>query len=282
MKKLIFLLFLIPNLISAQNLLAPNKVWKNHHTIYPQGHKTEWDVYYKSATDTPVNGLMYTKVIAYNLQIELQSFFLRTNGKKVYLLKDSVDVLLYDFDFKLGDSITVTPKYGSTYYYKYSSEDSLLVNGVFEKRKAVSTNFNHPHFTSPYIIYWLNAVGDTYTGLLSLYAIDLGFGPEFVCLKENNLPIYGSNCIATGIVEEAKHFENIEVYLSEQLLCLKSETTLVNAVVGLYTIDGKEVMVTPLEKISNENISIPLIPSGVYLVRIVSGTERIVKRVVNF
>jgi hypothetical protein len=277
MKKYILILLFGPTLLTAQTLLSPNRVWKNHHTIYPQGHKTEWDVYYSTMIDTPINGLSYSKVVT----DKQQTFFLRTSGKKVYLLKDSVDVLLYDFDFKLGDSVTVTPKYGSTYYYKYSSEDSLLVNGVFEKRIAVSTNFNHPHYTSPYVIYWLNAVGDTYTGLLSLYAIDLGFGPDFVCLKEDNLSIYGSNCNATGIVDQASHFENMEVYMSAQKLHIRLEKPLMQATVILYNVEGKEVLSAKMGSIMSEDISIPAIPAGVYLVRIFSETVNTVRRVVK-
>jgi hypothetical protein len=235
--KALFFLLLTASLADAQSLLAGNKLWKTNHVIYPRGNRTEWDIDYRVLSDTTIGGKTYSQVAT----SKGMYFYLREQNDSVLLLENTAEILLYDFNIKVGDSISLNSSQYGQYYYKAIYEDSTYVALANERRITIRTNRSHPFYNTPYDIYWIKRVGDRSYGLLSLYAQDLGFGISFKCMSENNTTIYGQeNCYPNGLNEIA--YEKPKFNFCGENLCIDSKINLNSgAYIELYDCTGKLV-----------------------------------------
>jgi hypothetical protein len=210
---LVFVCFLFPN-IAAQKLISPNKWWKIKHEIFPQGNQTVWHRTYSVSNDTSIGGMTYSKIATQ----DSIHFYVRENNDSVFFLENGSELMLYNFNMQLGDSVSLNSNFYGSYFYKATAIDSVLRNGVYLKRITVQTNRSHPQKSGIYQLTWVKGIGDNDYGIMSLYIVDLGFGPSLVCVGELNSSIF-TGCplsVAEESVSKAYYFYNGEKIITTQ------------------------------------------------------------------
>lgn len=195
--------------------------------------------------DTTVNNVQYHKLYletknTNNPQTQLTGF-LREQNKEVYYIGgdflslndccDNTELLLYDFNTQVGDTIVHTPD--SILYSVVLDIDSVQIDGIFRKRYIV----NNPKLYSQNPDYIIEGIGSVKSGLLgSITDRPTCLGPinwEHICFEENGIVKYlnpaFSGCSSTqrlaGIHEiPSEKQRNIEISAVEGVLSLHSTT----------------------------------------------------------
>lgn len=179
------------NFINGDTLYLGN----TYHKIYKTGSDNGYNITDGDFTNTYVD--------EYVMSIREDS------SKRIYLLGDP-EVLLYDFNLEIGDTLpqifvdTVPAMWGTynvnNFTYSVSDIDSVLVADVYHKRFKLVFDNNQG------VAYLIEGIGAT-TGLKSwFYGSYLnGYSSELVCFKQDNLDAYpnGTSCelVVVGINE---------------------------------------------------------------------------------
>ena len=118
-------------------------------------------------------------------------------------------LLLYDFNLKTGDSITVDNFFGMSYKIKVISVDSIIIDGQKRKRLNVGMFQNQDNYVWES---WIEGIGSTH-GLFysSFYIMDAGF--SLMCFSQNSKLIYcpfgRCGCIRTALIQDTYWKTNI-------------------------------------------------------------------------
>ncbi|HNW70843.1 MAG TPA: T9SS type A sorting domain-containing protein [Bacteroidales bacterium] len=167
-------------------LLDTNKLW-NYYDIYsgPNPHYTHL---YRFTTDTTINGKKYfiPEITLDSINWFKENYFFREEDstKRVYLLYNNNEGLLYDFSLNTGDSVTILNTLTSIYQpvtIHVVSIDSIQIDGFY--RKIIHTDF--------FSYTWIEGIGDI-MGLTHPGDMSTGVALNLVCYYENNLLKYAN------------------------------------------------------------------------------------------
>lgn len=219
----------------AQPLLAPNKWWKVKHEIYPQGHQAIWNRTYSVSNDTAITSTMYTKITTQDSIV----FYVRENSDSVFFLENANELMIYNFNMQIGDSVSLNSSIYGTYFYKAKAIDSVLQNGVYLKRIVVETNRSHPHKSGVYQLEWIKGIGDNDYGIMSLYIADLGFGPSLVCVGELNSSIFTGCPLSIDKITSANELQPF--YFNGEKIVSSRVDDYDECNIGLFDLNGKLV-----------------------------------------
>jgi len=228
MKKLILIIIIILIFcygIKAQNnyfkLIDTNKVW--NYTDISAHPPPFYTYFYRFITDTTINGLQYYIPEHSSDSINwshLNCFFREDiTNKKVYILYNNIEGLVYDFNANIDDTIhlfhygfdTLNGICEDTCLIKITSIDSVLV-GVNYRKRFFFDYINCPNQSD----YWIEGIGYEYRLFKQCFDIIGGVSLRFICYYENNTleyvnPFYGQ-CFSVLVNNETENM------LNEQLL----------------------------------------------------------------
>ena len=95
-------------------------------------------------------------------------------------------------------------------------------------------------------------------------------------LTEANKPVWGT-CPALGIDDQ--YFTNLSIYPNpaENSLFISGNTALISISISIYNVLGKEV----LSVMNTDHINVAKLPSGLYVLKISSGTHQINRKFIK-
>jgi hypothetical protein len=221
LKLLIFNFFVVGNLVGQtyHPLIRPSIYWEvlngdgqeicqysGGSRYYFQGDTTISGKTYKLikanpivslATSPPAPPNSYCPPFAVNLtSVSIQPVFIRedSSAKKVYMYDYTYgDTLLYDFNLTDGDTL-ISAAGGIEYRLAVDSVRTIaLLNGDFRKKFYLSNGANY-----------IESIGGS-EGLqfsVNNFGIGLGYWNEPLCLMENNVQLWGDQCLGTVSVRE--------------------------------------------------------------------------------
>lgn len=185
MKKTLCLLFaLIPLLVYSQSefpLIKEDAVWREgrnflgdalnppayyRYQFIIQDDTVRYGKTYKKLYQTNYDSVITTKTYAGAIREDMQSriYFLKDSALPDHLFNsivDTVEIMLYDFNMKPGDTIYTPDKITHDTMQVVSGIDSVLINGKYRKRiQLESVEF------SSRLMFWIEGIGCT-EGLLS-------------------------------------------------------------------------------------------------------------------
>lgn len=190
MKKYLFYLLTLmlfyqsSNAQTYQALLDTNKLW-NYYDIYfgPSPHYTHL---YRFTTDTNINGKKYfiPEVTIDSINWFKENYFFREEDstKRVFILYNNNEGLLYDFSLNTGDSVAILNTLTSNNQpvtIHVVSIDSIQIDGFY--RKIINTEFST----------WIEGIGDI-MGLTHPGDMSTGVLLNLVCYYENRLLKYAN------------------------------------------------------------------------------------------
>ena len=295
MKKLLtfyFLLFLLNGLFAQTYIPIPenNAAWKSTGFNERLCSHNE----YKTVGDTMINSKKYIMIKSTQLLGTLYgtvctrgtAFFTKTQlirndsaNKKVYLYNSNTEVLLYDFDLQLGDTLP------NTYLYD-SSLNLLTVDSIYTdtfvgipRKVYYSETFIH----LPYLL--IEGIGSN-RGLLDHVVFSIDVGSSLDCFLENRSVLYPdttSPCmLVTGLDQSfAKQEPTFKIYPNpaEEAVNIKWQSTATAESIRLYDLFGREQKVKRIRE-NNQSYRLLLesLPAGIYLLRIAFEDGREVSR----
>lgn len=216
MKKYLFYLLTLlffyqsSNAQTYQALLDTNKLWNYYDTYFgPNPHYTHL---YRFTTDTTINGKKYFKpeVTIDSVNWFTENCFLREEDstKRIYMLCNSNEDLLYDFSLNTGDSVTILNTLNSNNQpvtIHVVSIDSIQIDGFY--RKIINTDFST----------WIEGIGDI-NGLLDPGDMSVGVALNLVCYYENWLLKYANPDYDSCFYS----FLNVGEYATENQLLIRT------------------------------------------------------------
>jgi len=227
MKKFVRICLLLicsaPALFSQTSYFQGNPVWKLYQDCYATDvvhHRSMYNYYVNG--DTLIGSRSYYKVFKKGHDWDYDSLttgvhtwnhyfyndstnavaYVRDSLKKVFIrkLSDTTELLLYDFNLAIGDTLPVTAVNSDTGRV-VTGIDSIPVAGVYRKRFILSSP---PYFGN----YLLEGIGHGYGFLEPMYPTIECSGPTILCYSMNDTsyyPSYGSGCSLTINVGIAEH-----------------------------------------------------------------------------
>lgn len=205
---------------------------------------------------------------------------IRNDGAKVYLrefnngleplygsgIPDGVELLLYDFSANVGDIIPITKMDGALSYDSVVYiENTTLADGLLRKYMQVHNSIDGSHK-------YYEGIGDFEYGLFgSLQYMPFESGIVLNCYKEDGLYLLGAeNCdlfdpVVT--INETQIAETPSIWPNPATSQLHVELQTGNAILTIYTLEGKQAMTALIENTAG-NIDIQTLPAGLYLVDI--------------
>lgn len=197
-----------------------NVVWREYtREILGSSHSISRDFQYYMSGDTLISGKIYHKLYKSGRNYsyywggkdstdyaDLYVGAIREDSVKRVYLFDTSEVLLYDFNLDIGD--TITAMYGAVGNYTYIVDeiDSVSVTGVFHKRFKIV--YGDPQA----VLYLIEGVGAS-TGLLSQFygSYSWAYISELICFKENNLDSYPDG-VSCSLVDVIIPVQKIQIY----------------------------------------------------------------------
>ncbi len=193
---ILFIMFLLPNKITAQGLLKENRIWSvlvhsfSGNDYFTYQYKVEGTFTYagktykkiwRSTEETPVNW-GYCGGLRDNDSGQIFSYF---SGHS--------EVLWFDFNLKQGDSTTVL------YFFQPNAYaiivDSININGEYKKRIFIS---HSPPPSTDICDIWIKDIGSYFTGLsCDHYQYSGGPFDTLLCVNDSGVPAY-HNPMYTG------------------------------------------------------------------------------------
>lgn len=201
-------------------------------------------------------------------------------ARKTYIIPEqsSVEQLLYDFNWQVGDTITgYLDSPNAAVEDTVISIDSVLVGGTFRKR----------WFIDPYyFVYIIEGIGSTY-GLVNPIPAGISDNDDYVlnCFSQNQLPLYPSGVagcpVLTNVQEQAEHRTELVVYPNpaQKNLYLQLPDDFRNQDLEIFVsgMDGKKIFQEFIFATQQAivEVALPELKSGLYLVRIASADKQI-------
>lgn len=146
MKSLYFTLVFISLAISTQaqkiNFTDTSNIWIIATSSVNPGqilrHTTAYEKYYYNG-DTTINGIIYYEMRCYVPSTKTDHFstFVRYDSidNKVYIFYQYTDIVLYDYNLKIGDTFYAPfSYYYPDLYYTVTNVDSVLIKNVYHKQ----------------------------------------------------------------------------------------------------------------------------------------------------
>lgn len=195
-------------------------------------------------------------------------------NRKVYFLSQGEDVLAYDFNLTVGDTLpesSITNQITNMVV----AVDSVLVGDSFHKRFHLSTYEGEPYAAL------IEGIGST-CGAFCMIQPVFESGNDLWCARLNNDVIWNFDpenpCLLLVGVEETETLNELAIYPnpSNGLFYIRSTSKIDRAVV--FNSMGKQIDI--LKEI-NAPIDLSEQPNGVYLVKLVNNNnEAMVRRIV--
>ena len=196
-----------------------------------------------------------------------------TENKKVYFLSQGEDVLAYDFDLSVGDTLQES-NITNQILIIVDSIDSVLVGVEYHKRFLLKTNDGV--FAS-----LIEGIGST-CGAFTLIQPVFESGNDLWCVRLNNDVIWNFDpenpCLLLVGVIEPEQLQEFTIYPnpSDGLFYIGTTSQTIRAEV--FNSIGKQIVI--LSDI-NKAIDLSEQPDGVYLVKLVNNnSESMVRRIV--
>lgn len=224
--------------------------------------------------DTIINNKAYSKIYSgdYNHTTSYYQKAIREEGKIVYLWDDSTEVILYDFNAQLGDTIVW---FGANDIDKpyIHTVDSVMIDGAYRKRYEVASQSSSVSI--------IEGIGSD-TGLFPKY-YSFGDYRMLICFTLNNQTIYTApnhpNCITS--TNQIKQEDNISIYPNptSDNLNIEFENTEQRELM-IFNQLGQQV----LNEISNETtviLNLEQLPKGFYVLTIRTQKGTFTKKIIK-
>lgn len=289
MKKIIILiLFLLlgTNIVYCQSsLLNSTKIWSVRHEnsawhIHPDDPypfiKTTW---YKTGTDTIIENKEYKTLLI--SQDSLQSNWrkygaIREEDLKVYYHNYSEEILLYDFDVNIKDTIELVNNHVLFNYVLdsvgiYQTENSDLKIYYF----IIFTTYDPEAKVKDT---WIEGIGSLF-GLLRencFFTTPCDDSFQLLCLHENNLLIYSNpdfeDCYYQAIYLSSNFSEmvkTVEIFPNpaKNQLTISNPSDIQIKKIELIDFSGRIVQRWKAQELGKNTLNIQQIPHGIYLIK---------------
>jgi len=243
-------------------------------TIENRNYKKVYEIFYHSILDT-----VDCELIGGIREENNKMFFIPCNNNPLEcIVSDPLELLLYDFNMSIGDTITYSVDSLNSLHNIAFNIDSIQINGDYRKRIEV-----HSVETAGSIIrigFWIEGIGST-LGLFSpIHYTDCGpgaFNTELLCYYEDNTYIYSPfdsiYCNTVGIEHLYDKEISMKVYPNPTNgminICLSRN---IESRITVYNIFGEEM----ISKKFNGNISfinLSKFAKGIYIMNIEVDNE---------
>lgn len=183
--------------------------------------------------------------------------------------------VLYDFNMKEGDSLCYNPEFGlfmgEGECYKVLGVDSLAYCNHYHKRYTLVD-------TTGYIHTLIEGIGSTF-GLLPIDPRNMFYQETLLCYSERGNEVCSScEALFSGINPEVGQVSGLAIRLSDHHIHIASE--LIVHSVEITDMSGRPIYFNP--RVNSGQISIPVSPTGIYIVRIRIGNDYIVRKISTY
>jgi hypothetical protein len=280
-------------------LIRPNTYWDCTTLITsgpgPNGCANTMDRIFFTEADTVLQGVTYMISYAYPMHSDPPDFwncppyvidtvavdhqyYIRedTLARKVYIYYPmllSSDILLYDFTLQPGDTLKSAYQELWTGPTIITAVDSVLIgNGGYRKRYICETQ----SFSAGYYIEGVGGCQGLFTPIITFE-----WGGHFMCLKENNIALWGDQCDYGFVGSPEKTNQDPKIYPNPA-------STMVNIqfpgddhlemTIEMFDMRGvkmKEVQSTG----NNLVLNIEDFPAGMYFIKITTNNVIMVKKI---
>jgi hypothetical protein len=240
--------------------------------------------------DTICNYIPYTKIWQSSDSLsehwKLYGLIREEYKKTWYLPLDEVEEhLLYDFSVTPEQTISVTNSSGFAIQMKVTGVDSVEVYGVNRLRIQLKGMYNDSITDT-----WIEKIGSMHGILSSCYDIP-GWKNNLLCVKENGNTIYTNqtypNCFYSQNSltknEQLLFQNNIEIYpnpASDNLFIDNKNDRRVKLQIRFCNLNGGIIYNKVVSGYHNA-IDISMIPSGLYLIQIITDSSILNKKVIK-
>jgi hypothetical protein len=201
-----------------------------------------------------------------------------------YIWNDSItpESVLYDFGISVGD--TVTAIWPDSIWNKVESIDSIKINGKYHKRITVSSKYVYePERDWLYQNEWIEGIGNP-SGILRPGIPYVGDGiTTLLAFVRNGETVYNPYDYDTDFIWWTAANEPVEAASPVKVFASGKTVHIIYMDAEDYAVDVFSIAGTHLlhrKCHTNEvAVSLPVVPAGVYVVRITSGTYSLSKKI---
>jgi len=183
-----------------------------------------------------------------------------TVEQKVYINTDiflEPDAILYDFTLQPGDTLKSGYHWLMGIPLIVSSVDSVMIaTGEYRKR----INFNETKGEN----YYIESIGGSQGLFTPLLTHEQGGG--FLCVKENNINLWGDECEYWFVNIQDQEIEQTSISPNPASTHITIETPY-QGQISIFNLHGQELICRQITE-SKTVIDISTLPSGVYLVKV--------------
>jgi hypothetical protein len=277
MKKIIFTLVFFLAFITGYTqipvtLLDTNKIWSVLNIAYQENGTGS--VFYRFSEDTIIKDLKYFKVYqsydSTKLLWNYAQILVREDSGKVYKrdYRDS-DILIYNFNLHLKDTITLEALFEQQYKWVVDSIDSVIIQNIKYKRMLLQS----PYCSGCLIDTWIEGIGSL-LGVMNSGNMTIDFSTELLCVEDKDGYMYKNpnyqSCYYSYVgIKTTKIQDEIKIYPIpvKNSFTIATElnfydVTIYNAIGGLVhrkTYSGNSV------------VDFSAFDSGLYLIKVKSG-----------
>jgi hypothetical protein len=276
MKKVFTLIFMVFALNTVQSqtyypLVIPNSSWNEVEKHSPNGLEHQY-FYYESYIYDTVTEVINQKRYHIIWASTNYAYIREDSTKKVYFYQpqpnsnivDTSEILLYDFNMHIGDTLLTRVYYNGIYECKnvVTDIDSVLVNGEYRKRFKVSRNGYNAQF------YWIEGIGSS-MGLLGNWIMPFEADYELICYKVYDtlyfkVPKFAS---CNGYLSVVKIMPvSPKIYPNPAADFLQIENISDKTNIEIFSIDGK--LQKSLTISENGNVKINELAGGIYIIKL--------------
>lgn len=186
----------------APKTIGYNKIWRRWpDPLAGPPHVTE----YEFRSDTIIADKEYLRLY-YEYEdewIALNNYYREDNNGRVYYYVQNKEVLMYDFNLQVGDTISMPNSNDVNDESLYCTWEVFLRDTVTLENGTESVRIqlkNKENDVNMPVDEWIEGIGSTYRFFLSIYSCDVEywFDQELQCCVENDVILYthpdGSDC----------------------------------------------------------------------------------------
>ncbi len=281
-KNLLFFLFLCSSslLVSAQTYVPmplSNAKWYERYSSIIGGSS----YYLATGGDTLVNSQTYTTI---HKNDTMYQGALREDNKTVYFLppNDSQEVVLYDFNAQVGDSLThwfmwrqMYNVFADPHIIYLHGIDSVLVETTYRKRFQIGVM--KLDSTEPRVVTTITEGIGNQEGLLLAWSEPIfEFHTDIVCLTVNEIPVWfqGTVCDRYVAVEEIASL-NVRLYPNPTADRIYIEMPEINNYnILIVNALGQQLSAQKINA-NNAEVSLSHLPDGVYYLQVADEAKRV-------
>jgi hypothetical protein len=284
MISLIFMAFIKSYSQTNVSLVDTNKVWSILSGSYTPGGSSSGSKFYKLSGDSVINSLKYNKIYicsdSAQLKWDISQQLIRESNGKVYKREyGGNDVLIYDFNLKLKDTISLGNMFEQFKNWVVDSIDSIKLRNTYYKRIFLGLSGCDG---CPKDI-WISGIGSLY-GILYSGNLTPDFSTDLLCVKDKNGYLFmNSNfnsCYQAFVgINNISVIEDIQLYptLIKNNFTIKTKLNSYNVLV--FNTIG--TIIYQKRHIGETEINCSGFISGVYLVKIMYENKQFTKKVIK-